>query len=132
MAEIHKSQIFGGTWRSALFCLIFLFFWTTPLNAGDVNIVNKISAVASGVEIELHSTRPFPVRNEIVILRIGNEEFTKSRYADDGDLKTLIFTLTPTEYARINTGDKVTVYYGRNASTENKWDFGAMDKIQIK
>lgn len=132
MAEIHKSRIFGGTCRLALFCLIFLFLGTTLLNAGDVNLVKKTRTVTSGVEIEINSTRAFPVRNEIVILRIGAEEFTKSRYPEDGDLKTLIFTLTADEYARTNTGDKVTVYYGRDPSTENKWDFGVIDKVQTK
>ena len=132
MAKIHKSQIFGGTLLFALFSLTFLFFWTTPLTAGDVNSVKEIRTVTSGVEIELNSTRVFPVRNEIVILRIGTEEFTKSRHPEDGDLKTLIFTLTANELARTNSGDKVTVYYGRDASTENKWDFGVLYKGQTK
>src|SRR5260370_23234400 len=61
----------------------------------------KIRAVRSagalsgkpGVEIEVSNPDGFPVRSEIVVLRVGNRQFDLSRYPDDGDIHKLIFTL---------------------------------------
>ena len=61
------------------------------------------------VEIELKSTKEFPVRDAVIELRVGAQTFRRSRPGPDGSLNTIIFVLTHDEFDRINTGDAVTV-----------------------
>lgn len=83
-----------------------------------------------GVEIELSSKREFPVRNEIVVLRIGNYEFTLSRYPESGDIHRLIFTLSSKQFAQVVSGDPVKVYYGLGGESGagDVWNFGRLNK----
>jgi hypothetical protein len=109
--------------------------WSGLSTINAMNIINSIKIVPSsealdsntGVEIELLSTEAFSVRDELTVLRIGDKEFTLSRYADDGNTNTLVFTLTPEEFAQIGNGDPVTVQYGRGTSPD-VWNFGTLDK----
>lgn len=101
----------------------------------EVNTIKSIQTAAGGtVEIEVHSTREFPVRDEIVILRVGTQEFTSSRTPADGSLNTLIFRLTPTDWAGTKTGDSVTIFYGQDdpKDTTNRWVFSPLNKSQLK
>ncbi len=79
------------------------------------------------VEIEVTSTRAFPVQNELAVLRIGAREFAASRYPVSGDTHTLIFTLPGEEFAQATSGESVSVQYGRGESNL-RWGFGALDK----
>ena len=90
----------------------------------EVNVIKSMKTVGSEVELQLTSSRSFGVRNALVVLRIGTQEFTKSRSPEDGSLNTLIFTLTSDEFARLAPGDRVTVQY----DNEPGWDFGTLDK----
>ena len=101
------------------------------VSAQAVNTVSGVRAVGSGVEIEVHSTTEFPVRANIVVLRIGGKEFTRSRNPADGSLNTLIFTLTQGEFAQVNQGDAVSVYYG-HGDTGDRWNFGAFNKAMTR
>jgi hypothetical protein len=95
-----------------------------------LNTIRGIRSTDSSVEIELQSTKPFPVRSEIAVLRIGTREFMNSRYPADGRLDTLIFKLTPDEFAQVASGDPIRVQYGRGAKA-NYWDFGTLDKRSL-
>jgi hypothetical protein len=88
------------------------------------NVIERLTTVRSAVEIQLTSSRPFGVRNALIVLRIGSQRFTKSRPPEDGRLNTLIFTLPAEQFARTAAGDRVTVQYG----DEPEWDFGTLDK----
>ncbi len=112
-----------------------------PPSAVPIAMYNKITlrTVSSssvlkgnpGVEITVWSVKRFPVRNELAVLRIGKKEFTRSRYPDNGDTHTLVFTLTKEEFDRTSDGDSVRVYYGLgggNPNDPNQWDFGFLDK----
>ena len=81
--------------------------------------------------MEVASPRAFPVRNEIVVLRIGSHRFQRSRYAADGDTHVLIFFLTSAEYAALATGDPVAVMYGAGDDGGDRWQFGALEKVQL-
>jgi hypothetical protein len=110
----------------------------------EVNTIRSIKTVAVAaaransrtqpeIEIELNSTREFPVRNQIVVLRIGDEEFTRSRSPEDGSLNTLIFILPADQFTKAANGDPVAVYYGRDDPNErddqkDRWEFGRLDK----
>lgn len=112
-----------------------------PLDVGisDASDVNRVPAIhrasaASGdetIEIELTSSREFLPHGELLVLRIGSQEFDLSRYATDGDTRTVIFTLTSQEFARIANGDAVTVHYGAGAEGRG-WNFGAIDKNMVR
>ncbi len=84
----------------------------------------------SGVEIEVGSNQPFPVRNELPVLRMGEREFLLSRYPDNGDTKRLIFTLTEQDFAQIPSGEELWVQYGRSKSTL-RWNFGPINKNRL-
>lgn len=87
--------------------------------------------IRSGVEIELYSPRSFPVGNERVVLKIGKQQFTRSRSPDDGTLNTLFFLLPAQAFARAVDGDPVTIQYGLG-DTGRRWDFGKLNKRLLK
>jgi hypothetical protein len=120
----------GGTWRSAFGVLLFLLPLSATAAGNEMNTIQSIKAVPSGIEIELNSTKPFPVRSQITVLRIGGNEFTRSRHPENGSLNTLIFTLTSDEFGQTATGDPVRVQYGRG-EVADRWDFGTLDKSQL-
>jgi hypothetical protein len=106
----------------------------------DVNSVESVRSVGRSVEIELHSSREFPVRDEVVVLRIGKKEFSRSRPPEDGSLNTLIFILPVAEFDALPDGAPLTVKYGRQREEEGgmsadsaadhgpRWDFGKLNK----
>lgn len=100
------------------------------------NVVKSIRAVESSavagsgpeVEIEVYSPTEFPVRDQVVILRIGRKDVLKSRTPADGSLNTLIFSVPASEFEQIADGESMTVQYGRNASPRQRWNFGKLNK----
>jgi hypothetical protein len=112
----------------------------TPVDTGtstnDTNTVKSLRSVTfvngqSGVEIELNSNREFLPAGEMLILRIGNTEFSASRYNASGETTTVIFTLTAAEFAGLSQGDTVTVQYGSGMGAA-AWNFGHVDKNMLK
>lgn len=106
---------------------------TTGTN--DVNQVKSMRSVQSAtlgemVEIELTSNREFLPQGEMLVLRIGSQDFTLSRYPNSGETTTITFTLTSAEFARLSQGDSVNVQYG-NGPTFRGWDFGQVDKMML-
>jgi hypothetical protein len=106
----------------------------------DMNVVKSIRAAtfsgAAVIEIELQSSKEFPMRDQIVVLRIGNRDFMKSRSPADGSLKTLIFMLTPEDFGQVADGASMSVRYGLEYSDEpaaqgadnSRWQFGQLNK----
>jgi hypothetical protein len=84
-----------------------------------------------GVEITLNSNRPFFPAGEILVLRIGDQEFDISRYSDDGSTNQVTFVLTQSEFASLKQGDQISVQYGQGDSG-NGWRFGGIDKNMLK
>jgi hypothetical protein len=82
--------------------------------------------VFSCIEIELFSTDGFPVRDQLMVLQIGARQFFLSQYAN-GDLNTVIFTLTEGEFTESPCGDPVTIQYGLGMPDEF-WQFGNLDR----
>jgi hypothetical protein len=95
-----------------------------------VNSSATLRTQSSAVEIEVASNQPFPVRNELPVLRIGKREIVLSRYPSNGDLNRLIFTLPEEEFAQVSSSEDVSVQYGRGDSTL-RWSFGRMDKSML-
>jgi hypothetical protein len=85
----------------------------------------------SGIEIELTSNREFLPKSEILTLKVGLQEFTLSRYGEDGSTNRVIFTLTTEQWSQINTGDPVVVQYGSGAGADSR-NFGHIDKNMLR
>ncbi len=83
-----------------------------------------------GVEIELTSNRLFQPQGELVVLRIGDQEFGVSRYPETGDIGTIVFTLTAEEFAQFSGGEPMRVQYGSGAT--GGWNFGHLDKSLLR
>jgi len=79
-----------------------------------------------GIEIQLFSDDQFPVRDQIMVLQIGASQFFLSGYPN-GDLNTVVFTLTEEEFAAVFCGEPVIVQYGI-APSDEVWQFGNLDK----
>ena len=94
-----------------------------------MNVVKGIKTNQSGdVEIELKSTKEFPVRDNVIELRIGNQTFRRSRPGPDGSLNTIVFVLTRDEFVRINAADSVTVGFSHEPAG---WNFENVDKTRL-
>jgi hypothetical protein len=100
--------------------------------ASDVNRIiavrrlatsGQIEVAGPAVEIEVASSRGFPVGGALPEIRIGSDRFTLSRFAD-GSTDRLIFTLTVDEFNALVNGANVTVGVGGAAA----WSFGALSK----
>ena len=107
---------------------------TVITNGNRIVSIRSVAATvvlhnSSGVEIEVFSNQPFPVRNEIPLLYIGKQEFMLSRYPD-GDMKRLIFTLTEQEFAQVSSGEQIKVQYGSGEALEY-WNFGRLNKSML-
>jgi hypothetical protein len=70
-----------------------------------------------GTEIQVFSDDELPVRNQLLVLCIGGRQFFLSTYPN-GDLNTVLFTLTLDEFASVASGDPVVVQYGVLPSNE--------------
>jgi hypothetical protein len=101
------------------------------VHAGTIVSIRRVESSDAlggqpGIEIQLFSDDEFPVRDEIMVLQIGARQFFLSGYPN-GDLNTVVFTLTEEEFAAVSSGEPVIVQYGIAASDE-VWQFGNLDK----
>jgi len=108
---------------------------TTNGGANDVNQIKSVrsaqsSTLGSTVEIELNSNREFLPQGEMLVLRIGSQEFNLSRYPASGETNTVVFTLTADEWSQVSQGDPVAVQYGAGTNY-NAWNFGKVDKTML-
>jgi hypothetical protein len=95
----------------------------------DENVVQSIRTVDGTVEIELRSSREFPVRSEVVVLTIGDKQFLKSKSPEGGSLKTLIFILTEEEFEELIDEAPMSVGYGKRPGDHMpRWNFGQLKK----
>lgn len=121
----------GFLWL-ALSTFLLMILGATPEDASPVNTIRAIRSVPRGVEIEVHSTRPFPVRTLPPVLRVGEAQFLRSRYPRGGTLDTLVFLLSAEEFDALLPGDEVFVQYGKAdaaaARAKTTWAFGRLDK----
>ena len=85
----------------------------------------KVLSGKPGIEIEVSSPRAFPVTDATVVLQIGTKVFKISELKN-GDPHTLIFTLTPDEFASTRDESLVTVKY--DPDSQGHWDFGFLEK----
>ncbi len=124
-----ESSRRARTWWLSSLLFVVSPVWGARAGGAEMNVVKSIKTNQSGeVEIELKSTKEFPVRDAVIELRIGNQTFRRSRPGPDGSLNTIIFVLTHDEFVRINTGDSVTVGFSHEPPG---WNFGNVDKTLL-
>ena len=75
------------------------------------------------MEIELASSRSFPIGGALPVLALGADKFTLSRFPV-GQADRLIFTLTAPRFDALAQGAPVSVSVGGAAP----WAFGALSK----
>ena len=105
----------------------------------EKNTINSVKSARSSqalpdqsaVEIELTSNREFLPQGELLVLKVGSEEASLSRYGEDGSTNRVIFTLTSEQWSRINTGDTVVVQYGSGNGADSR-NFGRIDKNMLR
>jgi len=104
------------------------------VHPGVVTSLRRLPAVAQlrgapGVEIEITSDKPFPARNAMLTLRVGEKSFTLSHYVG-GDWHHVVFSLTDAEFASLSSGDPMLVQYGPKPLGD-VWNIGRLDKQAI-
>jgi hypothetical protein len=104
-------------------------------STNDNNHIRSMRAVQSTtlgsvVEIELNSNREFLPQGEMLVLRVGSQDFSLSKYPTTGETNSVVFTLTAAEFARLTQGDPMNVQYG-TGPTYKGWNFGRIDKNML-
>ena len=89
--------------------------------------VTRLACTADDLaEVEVTSAEAFPVRNALTELEVGGVASSLSRYADDGDTHTLIFSFNRDQLRAISADDTAQVRY--NPSNGNDvWLIGPID-----
>jgi len=88
------------------------------------------------IEFELHSRQPFIGGRVYYALYIGKRRFTRQS-ATALTVNSVVFELTPEEFARTKSGDEVMVMGYRNAKANkyegahSVWKFAGLDKSRI-
>ena len=100
---------------------------------GNTLLIRSVDAAKAlggkpGAEIEVYSPRAFPATDATVVLQIGTKVFKVSEFKN-GDPHTLVFTLTPDEFASTRDESLITVHY--EPDTQGHWNFGFLTKNWI-
>jgi len=118
-------------WSVALSFVVLATTWAAqPIAGGEVTrraeLVRLECTTDDLVEAEVTSTEPFPVRNALTELHIGEVTSMLSRYSADGDTHTLIFSLTRDQFQAISADE--TAFVGYNPSNgQDSWLIGPID-----
>lgn len=123
------------------------FFLTAASGSGPVRAdapsgshpssIRSVRTVRSGriisYDITVTSTTEFPMRDELVTLDIGGQEFSNSHYLPGGDLNTLVFSLTQKQFQSLPTVAVGVIYYGKDdaALPKAQWAVGTLDKAML-
>ena len=100
-----------------------------------VNVQRRLTSTPEGIEFELWSSAPFPVRALPPVLRIGDVDFLSSRHPDDGRLDTPIFLIGVEYFESFTASDSVVIYHSAPpllnqdvVATDgvDVWTFGAL------
>ena len=129
--------------KMALFMVTFL---ALPVLAAaqDVNTVKSMRAVGNTVEIELESSKQFEIRDDLIVLKIGNKEFSRSKSPKDGSLNRLIFMIPASAFEQLADGEAMTVSFRSDNVSDDvsatggtrrggpRWDFGKLNKSLLQ
>jgi len=100
-----------------------------PIGSGEpfpAQVMRLACTTEDLAEIEVTSAEPFPVRNALTELHVGDVSSSLSRYADDGDTHTLIFSLTRDQLMVISAAADALVRYNPS-NGHDVWLIGPID-----
>ena len=100
-----------------------------PLAGGEpmsAQVTRLACMTGEAMEIEVTSGQPFPVRNALTELQIGDLSSSLSRYGDDGDTHTLIFSFMRDQFLAISADANAVVRYNPS-NGHDVWLIGAID-----
>lgn len=107
----------------------------TITSGNVVRSIREVVSAATGtpeVEFELYSPTPFPIRDQVIVLRIGRTDVLKSRSPEDGSLNTLIFSMPADVFEQLADGAEMTVQFGRTPAARGpRWNFGQLNKALL-
>jgi hypothetical protein len=100
-----------------------------------VSIHNAVRLIGASrlpvVQIELKTSRPFPVRDVPLQLQIGRKLFVDELSGDYTGRK-LTLSLTPEMFAELKDGDEVVAFFrnpdGNGVAEREVWHFGKLNK----
>lgn len=97
-----------------------------------VSIRNAVRLIGASrlplVQIDLKTSRPFPVRDVPLQVEIGNRVFVDELSGDYTGRK-LTLSLTPEMFAELKDGDEIVAFFGQhNAANQDVWYFGKLSK----
>jgi hypothetical protein len=78
-------------------------------------------------ELELMARVPLEVRNELMVLQIGNRQFTGGRYVDGRNLRRVAFRIPKRDFETLKTGAPIGLFNGPQSG-----GFGVLDKGMVK
>jgi hypothetical protein len=79
------------------------------------------------VQIELKTSRPFPVREVPLQLQIGKKVFIEELSGDYTGRK-LTLSLTPEMFAELTDGDEIVAFFSKPSAEGDVWSFGRLGK----
>jgi hypothetical protein len=97
-----------------------------------VSIHNAVRLIGASrlplVQIELKTSRPFPVRQVPLQLQIGKTVFIDELNGDYTG-RRLTLSLTPEMFAELKDGDEIVAFFGKRGSGDQEvWSFGKLIK----
>jgi hypothetical protein len=100
-----------------------------------VNIHNAVRLIGASrlplVQMELKTSRPFPVRDVPLQLQIGKKVFIEE-LSGDYTGRRLTLTLTPEMFAELKDGDEIVAFFskpdGHGSADQDVWNFGKLSK----
>lgn len=104
-------------------------WWQTSVAAAltrRAQVTRLVCTTDDAAEIEVTSAEPFPVRNALTELQIGDVSTSFSHYGDDGDLHTLVFSLSRDQFLAISTDESAFVRYNPS-NGHDVWLIGPID-----
>jgi hypothetical protein len=100
-----------------------------------VSIRNAVRLIGASrlpvVQIELKTSRPFPVRDVPLQLQIGQRVFTDELGGDHTGRK-LTLSLTPEMFAELKDGDAIVAFFGKREESSDLWHFGKLSKASTQ
>ena len=101
-----------------------------------VSIHNAVRLIGASrlpvVQLELKTSRPFPVNNVPLQLQIGKRIFLDELSGDYTGRK-LTLSLTPEMFAELKDGDEIVAFFGQSDQKEGDvWHFGKLNKSSGK
>jgi hypothetical protein len=100
-----------------------------------VNIHNAVRLIGASrlplVQMELKTSRPFPVRDVPLQLQIGKRVFIEE-LSGDYTGRRLTLSLTPEMFAELKDGDEIVAFFskadGNGSADQDVWNFGKLSK----